>query len=69
MPGGPPADPILYSFPSTAELVDALALFIIKAQNESIDKKGRFTLAISGGTLPHQLNSLIGRTQVKWNYW
>lgn len=69
MPNGPPAEPILYSFPSTAQLVDALALFVIKAQNEAIDRKGRFTLAISGGSLPHQLNSLVGVPQVKWNLW
>ena len=66
---GPPQDPILYSFPSPNDLVDALANFVIKVQKDSIEKKGRFTIALSGGSLPNQLNGLIGKPGLKWDLW
>jgi 6-phosphogluconolactonase len=61
--------PILLTFPTSNELIDALATFIIKAQKESIEKKGHFTVAISGGSLPKQLNGLIDKPGVKWDKW
>jgi len=57
------------SFESTTELTEALAEFIIKIQREALEKKGRFTIALSGGSLPKQLGGLIGRPGVKWNKW
>ncbi|KIJ68761.1 hypothetical protein HYDPIDRAFT_173410 [Hydnomerulius pinastri MD-312] len=65
----PPNAPILNSFASSAELTEALASFIIKAQKESVDKKGRFTVALSGGSLPAQLKGLIDNPAVKWDKW
>jgi len=65
----PPNVPILISFPSANELVESLATFIVKLQKDSIDKKGRFTVAISGGSLPKQLKGLINNTSVKWDKW
>jgi len=50
-------------------MVSSLASFIIKAQKDSIDKKGRFTVALSGGSLPKQLSGLIGNPAVKWDKW
>jgi len=64
-----PSAPILCSYSNPEELVDALAQFIIKAQKESIDKRGKFTVAISGGSLPQQLNGLIGKQGVRWDKW
>ncbi|KZT06374.1 6-phosphogluconolactonase [Laetiporus sulphureus 93-53] len=64
-----PSPPILYSFSTSKELSDAVAHFIVKAQKESIEKKGRFTVAISGGSLPKQLNALIGKPGLKWDKW
>jgi 6-phosphogluconolactonase len=61
--------PVLLAFPSSAELVDALSTFIITAQKEAIEKKGRFAVAISGGSLPKQLNGLIDKPGVKWDKW
>lgn len=61
--------PILCSFATSDELVDALATFVIKAQKEAIEKKGRFTIALSGGSLPKQLNGLIDKPGVKWDKW
>lgn len=66
---GPPAEPVIYSFPSSTELVDALAQFVIKVQKEAVDKKGRFTVALSGGSLPKQLAGLVGREGIHWDLW
>ena len=64
-----PNTPIVYSFPSAAELVPALTAFIAKAQKESVEKKGKFTVALSGGSLPKQLKGLIGNPAIKWDKW
>lgn len=69
MPHGPPAPPILYSFPTSDELIDSLAQFVIKAQKDAVEKKGRFTIALSGGSLPKQLNGVIGKPGVRWDLW
>jgi 6-phosphogluconolactonase len=67
----PPAPPVVFSFPDTDRLKDSLASFIIKAQKESFEKKGksRFTVALSGGSLPKMLSGLVGRPGVKWKNW
>jgi 6-phosphogluconolactonase len=65
----PPSAPIVTSFPSSEELSDTLASFVIKAQKESVEKKGRFTVALSGGSLPKQLKGLINQPAVKWEKW
>ncbi|KAJ7071268.1 hypothetical protein C8F01DRAFT_425386 [Mycena amicta] len=64
-----PLAPILYSFPDANVLVESLAEYIVKAQKESIDKKGRFTVALSGGSLPKMLSGLIHNPAVKWDKW
>ncbi|EIW86501.1 6-phosphogluconolactonase [Coniophora puteana RWD-64-598 SS2] len=65
----PPAPAILNTFAEPAELEEALAQFVVRAQRDAIDKKGRFTLAISGGSLPKQLGRLVGNPNVKWDKW
>jgi len=65
----PPSAPILNSFESTDVLTNSLAAFILKAQKESLDKKGRFTIAFSGGSLPKMLKGLIGNPAAKWDNW
>lgn len=64
-----PHAPILFSFRNVDGIVGGLASFIIKAQKESLDKKGRFTIALSGGSLPKMLSGLIGNPAVKWDKW
>jgi len=64
-----PAPPVLYSFASDEELTKDLASFIIKAQYEAIDKRGKFTLAVSGGSLPKMLKGLIENESVEWEKW
>src|ERR1700759_852640 len=65
----PPNPPVLYTFKDPDALSHSLAHFIIKAQKESVTKKGRFTVAISGGSLPKMLKALIGDPSVKWDKW
>ena len=69
MPNTAPNPPVLFSFSNPGELTDALANFIIRAQKEAVEKKGRFTVALSGGSLPKQLSALIGHQGVKWDKW
>jgi 6-phosphogluconolactonase len=64
-----PLPPTVYSFPSTDELVDSLAKFIIKVQKEAVEKKGRFTVAVSGGSMPKMLRGLIDQPAIKWDKW
>jgi len=65
------ADPLLYGFPSKADLSEALASFIEKAQEEAISKRGKFRVAISGGSLPATLGKLAqdGRQGLLWDKW
>lgn len=64
-----PTRPIVYSFPDSSNLSDSLAEYILKAQKQAIDKHGRFTVAISGGSLPKTLTALITKQDVKWDKW
>ncbi|KAG6897327.1 hypothetical protein C0992_002385 [Termitomyces sp. T32_za158] len=64
-----PSGPVLFSYPSPDALVDGLAAFIVKAQKDSLDKKGRFTVALSGGSLPKMLAGLIDNPALKWDKW
>jgi 6-phosphogluconolactonase len=64
-----PTQPILYSFPDTSNLSDSLADYILKSQKEAIDKRNRFTVAISGGSLPKTLTALISKPGVQWDKW
>jgi len=61
--------PTVYSFPTGAELVGALADFIFEAQQKALGKNGRFTIALSGGSLPKQLAGLIEKPEIKWDKW
>jgi len=68
----PPAQPVVRVFPTNDALKEALALFIINAQREALEKKKgppSFTIAISGGSLPDMLSGLIGKPEVKWKHW
>ncbi len=50
---------MLHVFESTKEVLDAAALFFIKTGNEAIEKQGRFTVALSGGSSPKGLFELL----------
>ncbi|PPQ98895.1 hypothetical protein CVT24_003526 [Panaeolus cyanescens] len=65
----PPNSPILYSFQSKDQIIQSLANFVTRIQKDAIDKKGRFTIALSGGSLPKMLGGLIGNPAIKWAHW
>lgn len=66
-----PTEPILYSFPTAEQVEEDLAKFILHAQFEAIAKRGKFTLALSGGSQPKLLRGLlkIDSKPVEWNKW
>lgn len=64
-----PSAPILISFPSKQGLTNALSAFVSKASADSIAKRGRFTVAISGGNVPKLLAGLINDPAVQWDKW
>ncbi|QRV76129.1 glucosamine-6-phosphate isomerases/6-phosphogluconolactonase [Ceratobasidium sp. AG-Ba] len=64
-----PQPPVLFSFSSSPALVDSLAEFIVKSQTEAIEKRKKFTVALSGGSLPKMLKGLIGRKDIPWDQW
>lgn len=68
MPHHAPSPPVLHSFATNDELVEALANYILTAQVEAIAKKGKFSVAISGGSLPKQLSGLID-SNARWDKW
>ncbi|WVQ86814.1 hypothetical protein IAS59_000530 [Cryptococcus gattii] len=69
MPPQPPAPPVFYSFPDTEVLVDSLANFVVKAQRDAVDKRGKFTIALSRGSLAANLRGLVGQQNVQWDKW
>ncbi|TIB99768.1 6-phosphogluconolactonase [Wallemia mellicola] len=52
-----------------SELIEAVAKFVVKAQNEAIEKRDKFTIALSGGSMPKNLTGLLKRDDVKWDKW
>ncbi|WFD42813.1 6-phosphogluconolactonase [Malassezia psittaci] len=66
------SEPTLYTFGTGDELSEALANFVIKVQNEAIERRNMFTVATSGGSLPKLLaKNLVGRQDkaVRWDKW
>lgn len=64
-----PATPVLYVQNNSEDVVRALAEYVLQAQKEAVEKKGRFTVALSGGSLPKNLRGLIGMEGVNWDKW
>src|SRR6266496_1660518 len=57
-------------YPDTNTLSREAAQFIVRLANEAIVTHGRFTIALSGGSTPKVLYSLLGdepyRSQIDW---
>ncbi|KAH8924260.1 6-phosphogluconolactonase [Atractiella rhizophila] len=69
-PFGDYPDPVVFSFNQQDELSEALAEFVLEAQNQSIRLRGRFTVALSGGSLPKLMTpGLIENPRVQWDKW
>ncbi|GAA6032647.1 hypothetical protein JCM8097_004860 [Rhodosporidiobolus ruineniae] len=69
-----PPKPVLFTFPSTQEspdFVDALAQFCCEAQMQSIERRGKFVIALSGyEPLPELLSqALVEDERVEWDKW
>lgn len=65
-------DPVLYAFSTKDELCERLAEYVIKLQNAAIERRGKFLLAVSGGSLPSMLaKNLVNRQDnaVRWDKW
>ncbi|WVN85082.1 6-phosphogluconolactonase [Cryptococcus depauperatus CBS 7841] len=69
MPPQPPAPPVFYSFRDTEVLIDSLANFVIKAQRDAVEKRGKFSIALSRGSLAANLRGLVGQENVQWDKW
>ncbi|KAH8924208.1 6-phosphogluconolactonase [Atractiella rhizophila] len=69
-PATSPNKPILFTFPSTSAVSSALADFVIRHQNEALEKRDKFKIALSGGSLPKILGAELGRREgVRWGDW
>lgn len=65
-----PTPPVLYTFETADEVSKQLAEFVIAAQNDALNKRGAFKLAISGGSLAATLaKNLVGNDRVQWEKW
>ncbi|GMK55793.1 hypothetical protein CspeluHIS016_0208490 [Cutaneotrichosporon spelunceum] len=69
VPSHAPSTPLLYVFDDTGALQTSLIDFVVAAQKEAIAERGRFLVALSGGSLPNNLVPLIGRNDIHWDKW
>ncbi|KNZ44234.1 6-phosphogluconolactonase [Puccinia sorghi] len=68
-PSTTPHPAILYALPKD-QVARSLGDFVIKAQEEALSKRSKFTLAVSGGSLANTLvEGLTSRAEVKWDKW
>lgn len=49
----------IYTFPDTAALSQGLDKYVAKLSAEAIHRHGKFTVALSGGSLPKQLSAVL----------
>jgi 6-phosphogluconolactonase len=63
------APPILYTFDDIPQLQSSLANFVLKAQSDAVAKRGSFTIALSGGSLPNNLKPLSTIEGIEWDKW
>ncbi|KAF9911320.1 suppressor of los1-1 [Lobosporangium transversale] len=49
----------IYTFPDTGALSQGLDKYVAKLSDEAIKRHGKFTLALSGGSLPKQLSAVL----------
>ncbi|KAI9105008.1 hypothetical protein DFS34DRAFT_645736 [Phlyctochytrium arcticum] len=62
--------PEIYSFPTPEDVSHALNAFVAKKSAEAIQKNGRFTISLSGGSLPKTLaKELKGNKSVDFSKW
>ncbi|KAF9194411.1 suppressor of los1-1 [Haplosporangium sp. Z 11] len=70
MPIHTPGSTQIYTFPDAAALSKGLDKYVAKLSQEAIKRHDKFTVAISGGSLPKQLSAVLKNNQsidfTKW---
>jgi 6-phosphogluconolactonase len=61
--------PTVRTFPNTRELSVSLADLVVKLSEEAIKIRDRFTIGISGGSLPKLLAADLINRDVEWEKW
>lgn len=61
---------MIHAFETKAELVQSLAAFIREVESTSIQERGRFTIALAGGSTPKALYDFLATaTDYQWGKW
>jgi 6-phosphogluconolactonase/glucosamine-6-phosphate isomerase/deaminase len=71
-PSGAPLqpEPILFTFATERDLSDAIGQFIAEAVEQSVARRGRFTVALAGGATASILApSCVGHPDLQWDRW
>ncbi|RIA94952.1 hypothetical protein C1645_721753 [Glomus cerebriforme] len=61
--------PNVHTFPNTQKLSVSLADLVVKLSEESIEIRDRFTIGISGGSLPKLLAADLKNRDIEWEKW
>ncbi|KAF9586465.1 suppressor of los1-1 [Lunasporangiospora selenospora] len=70
MPLHTPGTTHIYTFPSTGALSEGLDRYVARLSDEAIKRHGKFTVALSGGSLPKQLSAVLKHNQeVDFSKW
>lgn len=64
-----PSPPVLYAFDDVPTLQSSLADFILSSQKAALSRGDRFTIALSGGSLPNNLGDLADLPGIEWDKW
>ncbi len=59
----------IHLFPDAEELAQGAAAFVASAAEQSIRKRGRFVIALSGGSSPRRLYELLAESEQDWPNW
>lgn len=59
----------IHLFPDAEELAKGATAFVASAAEQSIRKRGRFVIALSGGSTPRRLYELLAEGEQDWPNW
>jgi 6-phosphogluconolactonase len=61
---------VIHEFETKESLMDSVAEYIVKIGNSAISQRGRFIVAVSGGSMPQQLGSdRLVNAATDWSRW
>ncbi|GAA5826541.1 hypothetical protein JCM11251_002416 [Rhodosporidiobolus azoricus] len=74
LPSPPVPEPVLFVFPPTdqsSDMIDAIAQFVCEAQTQSVERRGKFVVALSGyPPLPELLSqALVSDERIEFDKW